>query len=66
MFASRLGDEPPTKELHGIKVWIKEEKGSVFVIVRQGGKKEQRLRLVETHAGEDGGEFRFDLEKDCK
>ena len=66
MLASRLGDEEPNVQLHGIKVWLKEEKGCVFVIVRQHGEKEDRRRLVETHAGQTGGEFRFDLEKDCK
>jgi hypothetical protein len=58
-FASRP-DRPPDYEHDGIQVWIDEQKGSLFVIVRKDHPDSNKRRLVETHSGQHGGEFRFE------
>jgi hypothetical protein len=63
MFASRP-DRTPDYECEGIQVWIDEQKGSLFVIVRKGDPKDNPWVLVEAHSGPHGGEFRFERKAD--
>jgi hypothetical protein len=68
MLAPRL-EESERVYLHeesGIKVFVKEDDGYLFIAVRQRDKKkEDRFRLTSIVGGESGGEFRFDLRKTC-
>ncbi len=58
-FASRP-PRPPDCAHDGIQVWIDEQEGSLFVIVRKDDPKSNKWRLVETHSGQHGGEFRYE------
>jgi hypothetical protein len=59
MFAKRP-ERAPDHELHGIQVWIDEQQGCLFVIVRKDDPNANQWRLVETHSGPHGGEFRLE------
>jgi hypothetical protein len=59
MFASRP-QRPPDFQLDGVQVWLDKQKDGLFVIVRKDDPKENEWRLVETHCGVHGGEFRFE------
>lgn len=61
MLGSRPDRDPDCQE-DGVLVWIDKQKGKLFVIVRQENAKTKTWRLVETHSGPNGGEFRFDPE----
>jgi hypothetical protein len=63
MFASRPGRDPD-HESQGIKIWVDEQKRSLFVIVRKDDPKANEWQLVETHSGPHGGEFRFERATD--
>jgi hypothetical protein len=53
----------PDANRDGVRVWIDPQKGSVCVVVRLDDPEKVKLRLVETHSGPTGGEFRFKLKK---
>jgi hypothetical protein len=58
-FATRPEREPDAVR-DGIEVWIDEQKGSLYVIVRKDDPKTNNWQLVETHSGPHGGEFRYE------